>query len=426
MWRRGVALASVPAAYLGGSAAYESYARWREAEVRRIRELAETLAVRGSVVVKTSNSAAEKARAWQGYLPWLERSWQKAHKTEFGSTRPETWPKNVPNGRAHAYTHIPNDDRQDFRIAVWDQYEAQAVLCAFVDPSLTGKAHFGAWKTHWRLRLLFGGPFLPRRISLTLRGEKNGWGIVVFPTDGQKAGDPTPRHAHVDGGRAGILDQFGVGCFREDALADELLRMVALQLSFAIYVCTPGELTPARGATGVYDASHLVVIAALRERLRRDSACTRWPLLKKALTKDEPLAGLRRQHTLQNDEMLLVNGVTVHGTMYAEEPMPGPFPRVIMNPKAFVHPDDDDLFSIRAAAALKATLLDDDDDVRRAASSEPRLSLLACLQDPRALWCKAGRDPEDFDRRVARLVTLLDDEHRDDGRSEVIHAERTS
>jgi len=428
----GAVVAASPLLAWAGKESYEEYVGWRDGERLRILEKASTLACAGCVVVRAS-PATEKAGAWQSYLPWLERSWQRASKLNFDAREPRTWPR-VENGRAHAFTHIPNDQGQRFPIDVWSHYEAQAVLCALVDPSLQGRVHFGAWRTHWRLRCLLGRPLLVtapqggdltrRGGDLTLLGEKNGWGIVVFPTSGKDVGEPTPRHAHVDGGRAGILDQFGVGCFddqNDDNENDlEVYRLLALQLAFAIYCCTPGDLTPARGATGIYESSHLVVIAAIRERLDRNrtqgrtTTTTTWRAVKHALNADNdgkgPLAGLRRQLALADDEMLLVAGPVAHGTMFATDPMPGPFPRVIMNPKCFVKPDDDDLFSRTAARALKAHALprhnqpkghDDDDD------DQPSLS--SCVADPKALWLKAGHDADDFHRRVRRLVALLDD-----------------
>jgi len=380
---------------LGGFKGYNQLCAWREEEVDRFRSKAETLAVRGYVVVKAS-SKEKKERAWKRYLPWLERSWQRAQR--FDLSQVATWPV-VPNGRAHAFTEISNDGAQHYNIKIWgDHYEAQGVLAAFLDPDLEGAVTFGFWKTHWKLKLLTFLRFPKnRRPKTEIVGEPNGWGIVIFPTPGRSAGETTPKHAHVDGGRDGMLDQHGVGCF--DDTHEEIYRMAALQLAFALYCCTPGDLTAARGSTGTYDQSHLLVLEALKRRC--NSETTTWPSLKNAI-QQEDLRGLLRQPTLQEDEMLLVAGPAIHGTMFATEPMPGPFPRVIMNPKCFVKNDDDDLFSIRAAIALKNTL-----DFQQGEQHAPPLR--TCLEDPKSLWLKGGGDPDDFEKRVNRLVDRLED-----------------
>jgi len=212
-----------------------------------------------------------------------------------------------------------------------------------------------------------------------------------------------------------------VGCLddlRHDANArlDELYRFLALQLSIAIYCCTPGDLTPERGSTGVYSASHLIVLAALRAR----KPPTPWPDLKVALsTEPAILKNLLTQTTIPDDSMLIFLGPLVHGTMFANEPMPEQLPRVIMNAKCFVHHEEDDFFSreaglklrelVESSAVLRRHQQNGDNSSTTYYKDPPPLS--DCLSNPRTLWRIAtGLDEADFDQRVEKLLEALDKE----------------
>jgi hypothetical protein len=123
-------------------------------------------------------------------------------------------------------------------------------------------------------------------------------------------GVATPRHAHFDGGRAGIFhqglpfpknqggeasqvdkdrkvfdhpDNARVGEEHKHAamtaahlrklstppsvvsIEEALLQLVASQTVIQFHCCTPGNLEPIHGATGMYEGSHLLVSAALRK-----------------------------------------------------------------------------------------------------------------------------------------------------------------
>jgi hypothetical protein len=158
-------------------------------------------------------------------------------------------------------------------------------------------------------------------------------------------------------------------------------QIPASQLSVQLHCCTPGDLGPAQGSTGIYRGSHLLVAGAMRQALLEsadsnttnvdDSYALPWSALEAALKnaselyaanhpleatnnksstvaagsasasskarrfgfsksssndsgseESRPLAGLLEQPHLKSSSVLLMHGATVHGTMQCAKSMP--------------------------------------------------------------------------------------------------------
>jgi hypothetical protein len=164
----------------------------------------------------------------------------------------------------------------------------------------------------------------------------------------------------------GLRLLLGLQCIFSSSLhCASATQIPASQLGVQLFCCTPGDLGPAQGSTGIYRGSHLLVAAALRRALQAtappgDAArfALPWAALEAALkdasepfaadhpasaaaaaaagrSHGRPLAGLLEQPHLRNGGVVLLHGATVHGAMacarsMAANPNPNPYP----NPRA--------------------------------------------------------------------------------------------
>ena len=415
---------------------------------------------------------------------------EKGQKSSFNINNPVTWPHSE-SGRYKSYGHhgaasgrLDSVGRSlDYPVRLWDDnYEAQAVVAVFVGGTLDGRVHWGD-RTHWKLRLLMFRPWNAvaslfkntdcirgvddldvaeskseyqkqdysneSEVELILDGENNGWGITIFPTTKkEQGGKPTLKHAHIDGGRNSIFQKDGFPfrgkpgavesyCDCDEAenmrLDVELMQLVAAQAAIQIVCCTPGKLDAAKGVTGIYEGSNLILVAALRDALcrarrrqRNESkknvtscrATISYRAVKAALvnategpgSESRAISELLRQVTIEDDEVIIMTGSTVHGAMFSSEPMLvrqlpssdtlSPRPRVIMNPKVFLKSSGKAARDGEGARTLAAF----------AASSEcmPRSMSLSpsrrMIMEPRSLWVQHGLGSADeFDQKVAML-----------------------
>mmetsp|Transcript_48912 Transcript_48912/g.62779 ORF Transcript_48912/g.62779 Transcript_48912/m.62779 type:complete len:503 (+) Transcript_48912:122-1630(+) len=468
---------------------------WRQKEKSKIRKLTDVLVEYGVVQVEGSTSKS-KENAWNAYLPHLLNTWKIASESTFCLHNRKSWPQ-IKTGRAYSYAH-KSHEHYPIKLWQ-DHYEAQAVVVCLIDNKLNGNVHWGNkthWKLKL---LLFGSwkrfnPFFKMSsflkfnkinqriknnkynknnnididIEIQMEGSENAWGIVNFPLNRHDSlnykekksinkedkednieSRVTPQHAHIDGGRRGLFTQ-GLPFKPSNTIGNRttitvdvdtvnvdtaLMQLLANQTVIQLFCCSQGTLGIDQGVTGIYEGSHLILSAVLKQVYQKYGrvswsdfetilkSCTPQPASmetndvhsnnfkdekqcksilsssSKPSSENKALVGLLKQHPIPENKTVLMLGTCVHGTMFSSQPMISrdgkEYPRVIMNAKSFLNSSFEN-----AESGLCAKLLNDFTASQSLHSSPARQVML----DPKMLWVKSGRSDVEFDQRVEILL----------------------
>ncbi|CAM9295323.1 unnamed protein product [Chrysoparadoxa australica] len=357
---------------------YGGYTFWSDSYRNQAEADATDFARDGSVVLK-GVPPEKKSSMLKDLLPALEQHWRNS-TPGYMSGDPATYPQNK-KGRFHRQSYTRWGDHKGkiirkvtaiirFRryslfsveypyMDVWSLEKPQATVLSYLNRKLDGSFHFGE-KTHWKLRLLMGGPLWllqPKRIpkGITIEGEARSWIIPIWPTPQKSLGQPTPRAAHIDGGREGCY-KAGLPS-KHGASHHGMLEMLSNQIGFMLLYMNPEPIAKAQGTTGIYKGSHALVLECLNRRGQAKAGTLRFGNSVQALRDfgDQTPTLLEQPDVVEADKVILVHGATVHGTMYAQEMVHG-VPRLLLNPKVFVARDQDggDITERFAAALTKA------------------------------------------------------------------------
>ena len=463
--RRPAATSSAPLRWLrcaciGGAAAaaavatVAAYLSWRQRERGAAVRRATTLARDGVVVVRGLDARA-KRRAWDaGYYAKLREKWSAVCPSLTLGER-SSWPI-VAGGFAQSYRYCfppartDRDDELELTLRLCtDNPALQATILAFLDPELIGTFRFGASKagvqrTHWRVRLLSGGPglrgaargalwatgavegpswWLGAERTIALHGADNSWGLVLWPDASQRIGEAIPHGAHIDGAWC-YSEGVPLGPPAELTVEERLLLTHAKQLAFQLAIITPSTsgCGAREGMTSVWLGSHTLAGEIVRRAAVRGERVD-WVALRRSMRgmvdqRSSSVGGggggggrvgaaaewpaLLHQPSLASNEVALFAGFALHTTTFASHPMRVDgidVPRVAMNPAFHL---DDVSDAVRTARCF-ARLLPSNAPARVAWRCDPPNG--EGLEPPggecaaSARWSRA--DVDELERRIA-------------------------
>lgn len=375
-------LSAVAALGTGSGIAIFGYEDWRNKEIRKLQLLCQELGEIGYLKLPSTVSGSDKRVCWENILkPMMMKLWREKY-SEFDLEK-QAWPE-PENGKNYQMTL--RDNRVPGMPHVFrNNYLVQAVLCCFIDPELR-LIHYGD-QTCFKLKALISPKWAftsligsstqggsesttdslnkswgnPPEGMFQFNGDDQSWHITNLPNSKYgKVGKALPWASHFDAGIENIFTkgipealaltsedqvQSGQKMTKED-MERHMLRLALHQLGIIFYCDTPGTLNPARGATGFYPGSHLIVNKGLKDILIEKSRISWWSLgfaLRQVFPAVDPEATSTSttreskpklvQPALQENEILLALGTVVHSSMFATQLMPRGQPRVIQNCK---------------------------------------------------------------------------------------------
>ena len=375
-----------------GFISFYGYDDWKVKELRRLHFLSEELAREGFLKLRMdnySNQVRNKKLSWDMLLkPRMLKHWESKYDGFDCSKEVGGWPE-PKNGKNYSMT-LRDQQVPGMPKVFSSHYLSQAILCYFIDPQMR-LVHFGDKQTSFKLKLLIDPVWaftslLPHESMISrpngmfeFRGDDQSWHITSLPNRAHGGrGKAIAWNSHFDAGQKNVFHK-GIpptvsGPERGESEGDDdagttaalsarergLLLMALHQLAVMFYCDTPGDLTAARGATGFYPRSHVVVHEALGKLLEDKDGEGRnkqllWGAVGFALREvfRSPIAvsynaknsfdsqikvGDLVQPELAEDEVLLALGTLVHTAMYSTELMPNKNPRVIQNLKVSAKP----------------------------------------------------------------------------------------
>jgi len=333
---------------------------WKESWKAYWVEKAQQLARDGYVKIKGFGTSQKRA-VLDELKPKLLGHWRE-QLPDYDPSDPSTHPSN-PAGTFKTMTYR-GSDYNTASTQVWGLEGAQALIIAYLDPSFSGRIHFGE-RTASRVREALGsrpgemhegGAF-----HIRLDGEDAGWTLCIWPTPGKSRKAPVQLKAHVDGG---VHFRFKYGLpspqeslYRDTADAEDvhmeeaegpsseeiceaMLRVLAHQLAIAFNFINPTDLDAGHGLTGMYRRSHEAILHFMRRKAAwSDSGVLPYEAFHQAVKewgKHWTHRSLFQPEKLEADDLIVCHGMLVHTMMFMQHPVRDgdeSWPRMLQNPK---------------------------------------------------------------------------------------------